>query len=138
MATILVGYLYKKYKARNSTDDQTAASSPSRSIQQAPSTEGNVAAISTPFGENLPIDSRNTKSGLKWKLTLMAALLIPIFLETLDYTGEWFCFECLDREITAIGFLVVATAQPHIAVRSLFLFFAPLMANVPAQLAVYI
>jgi hypothetical protein len=88
MATILVRYLYKKYKARNPSDDQTAASSPSRSIQQALSTEGNVAATSTPSRENLPVDSRNTKSGLKWMLTLMAALLIPIFLETLDYTGE--------------------------------------------------
>jgi hypothetical protein len=27
------------------------------------------------------------KSKLRWKLTLMVALFIPVFLETLDYTG---------------------------------------------------
>jgi hypothetical protein len=94
MATILVSYLYKKYKARKATDGQTDESAaPSQSIQQPqPLSDGdNVATTSgstQPQKEDIPVDSRNTKSGLKWKLTLMVALLIPIFLETLDYTGE--------------------------------------------------
>ncbi|TFY72948.1 hypothetical protein EVG20_g67 [Dentipellis fragilis] len=39
----------------------------------------------------------SSQSGLLWKVILMGGLIIPVFLETLDYT-------------------VVATAQPHIAI----------------------
>ena len=92
MATLLVRYIYKKYKARRAVNDQTEESSgPSTNQPQASATGGNVAEM-TPLAqrqtENIPPDTRNAKSGLKWMLTLMFALLIPIFLETLDYTGE--------------------------------------------------
>ena len=64
--------------------------------------------------------TRSTKSGLKWKLTLMVALLISTFLETLDYTGQWFWFASRERELMVTVHSVVATAQSHIAVRLLF------------------
>lgn len=36
--------------------------------------------------DNLMTDER--KQRLKWRLRLMIALALPVFLETLDYTGE--------------------------------------------------
>jgi hypothetical protein len=99
MATYLVRYVYKKYKARKAGDtqleDSTGPSQSSRQpISEAPLPTGDdVAATSTSAQgqkEDASPDARNTKSSLKWKLTLMLALLIPIFLETLDYTGESF------------------------------------------------
>jgi hypothetical protein len=95
MATLLVRYFYKKHKARKTADDQPEESArPSQSTPQSASNNNAAASTSAQNSgenqkENISLDSQNTKSGLKWKLTLMGALLIPIFLETLDYTGKF-------------------------------------------------
>lgn len=51
----------------------------------------------------------------RWLLTLSVCLAVPVLLETLDYTGKWpFPAALWIAELC----LVVATAQPHIAVCS--------------------
>ena len=43
-----------------------------------------------PTPQGTPQVSKTEDSvGLKWRILLMLALAIPVFLETLDYTGEW-------------------------------------------------
>jgi len=113
MATLLVRYLYKKYKARKAVNGQPEESTgPSQSAPQSrsdASLSGDNAATSTSVQnqekqqDNISPDSLNTKSGLKWKLTLMVALLIPIFLETLDYTGKLICVSFLRARINSLS-----------------------------------
>jgi len=87
MATLLVRYLYKKYKARKAVNGQPEESSgPSQSTPRSTSDaslSGDDAAASTSAQKeekqqvNISPDGRNTKSGLKWKLTLMAHSHFP-------------------------------------------------------------
>ncbi|KZT37965.1 MFS general substrate transporter [Sistotremastrum suecicum HHB10207 ss-3] len=74
---------------------------PSSEVLPQPSSLSRTASSATATGTgappiDTPQDAPYTGSGWPFRIRLMAALAIPIFLETLDYT-------------------VVATAQPHIA-----------------------
>lgn len=53
---------------------------------------------------------------LSWMLMIMAALAIPVFLETLDYTGNDYSHTFEVSELMFTSPSVVATAQVHIAV----------------------
>lgn len=65
-----------------------------------------------------PHTKEEQNTALKWKIRLMVALALPVFLETLDYTGSLshhffrLSFDAYDEYM----YTVVATAQPHIAV----------------------
>ncbi len=45
---------------------------------------GEAATVTDSFA---PTDGLSKKETLKWRLKLMAALVLPVYLETLDYTG---------------------------------------------------
>lgn len=47
-------------------------------------------------------DPAGPKTPLRWRILLMAALLIPVFLETLDYTGELSSVRCYDCMLTIV------------------------------------
>lgn len=122
MATILVRYLYRKYKDRNGAGAQreVTAEPAFRDEHDYQNEESNISpglGIPPRHQAATTSDTRNTKSSMRWKLTLSVALLIPIFLETLDYTGElkWFVASYM---LISSRAAVVATAQPHIAVSS--------------------
>lgn len=92
MASLLVRYLYRKYKDWKAADEQTDISlAPSqtlnRDVSGLPLSTGNATAISTTGAPN-GTEAQNTKSKWRWRLALTIALFVPIFLETLDYTGE--------------------------------------------------
>ena len=92
MCILLFRYLKRKYGDRKARKNGTAP----------PSEAAGSGRRST------------TRAELLWNVALMVALIIPVFLETLDYTGKniytW-------SELELIILLVVATAQVHIAVR---------------------
>jgi hypothetical protein len=93
MATILVGYLYKKYKNRKGGSTRLDESAgPTQSVHPQQPEHVAVASASLSSAQSRPPDRQHTKSSFKWKIILMITLLIPIFLETLDYTGGWLRF----------------------------------------------
>ena len=105
MCILLFRYLKRKYGDRKARKNGTAP----------PSEAAGSGRRST------------TRAELLWNVALMVALIIPVFLETLDYTGKNICAQS-ELELIVVGtlLLVVATAQVHIAVGyivcTLFLF----------------
>lgn len=52
-----------------------------------PPMTGAFAGSSIPQRDDSDTTEQNNSGSLKWKIMLMIGLAIPIFLETLDYTG---------------------------------------------------
>ncbi|KAM5531665.1 hypothetical protein V8D89_014654 [Ganoderma adspersum] len=85
----------KRGKAKSPQQTQAAGLSSSQT-ETLPSEDGPRTAHEASDSSSTPQPSSKPSSSVKWKLLLMAALVVPVFFETLDYT-------------------VVATAQVHIA-----------------------
>ncbi|KAH7927142.1 MFS general substrate transporter [Leucogyrophana mollusca] len=110
MALFLGKYIYKKIKARShpqveegsgpSLASNTAGSS--QGLSKTPTSQEGIETLARSSGSEPPTSQKANvplppaPSTFWFKVRLMAALFIPVFLETLDYT-------------------VVATAQTHIA-----------------------
>ncbi|PIL36094.1 MFS general substrate transporter [Ganoderma sinense ZZ0214-1] len=93
-----LAYKYIRDKGRKAKAAQQAQavrlSSPG--TETTPSEDGPQTTHDTSDSFSTPQSSSKPSSSVQWKLLLMAALVVPVFFETLDYT-------------------VVATAQVHIA-----------------------
>ena len=83
-------YIRNKRRKAKAAQEAQAAGLSSPQIQTLPSEDGPRAthghdATDSP---STPQPSSKPSSSAKWKLLLMAALVVPVFFETLDYTGE--------------------------------------------------
>jgi hypothetical protein len=77
-------WLYRQFKAKKkaSTDPQNGGDQP-----VSPKEGQNEAAAPTP-SPAAEVPANGSQQGtVRWRVMLMLALLFPIFLETLDYTG---------------------------------------------------
>lgn len=95
MAIFLARYLQKKYKAHKAAaaGEVEYPLGPTLSSAQQNDSHG-IALVSTRSTGNasarqigVPQAQVAKKTDWKWRLSLCLALFIPIFLETLDYTG---------------------------------------------------
>lgn len=77
-------YRYIKRKIQHARNPQDAAVSESDPTSQ---DEQNAAGELVTQAENGQTPPKSGKSSWKWKVILMVGLAIPVFLETLDYTG---------------------------------------------------
>ncbi|KAJ6455690.1 major facilitator superfamily domain-containing protein [Mycena sanguinolenta] len=98
MAILLYQYLKKKRKEREAAKanaDGTVGVEDTSGPTLSSAQQNDSTGVGDPSGVS-PQSPVKKKTDWKWRISLMAALFLPIFLETLDYT-------------------VVATAQPRIA-----------------------
>ena len=79
--------LYRYIKAKRARKAQAAASGDPAHSAQPVQPVGPDDEVSTPQATPQMNKSEDTMS-VKWRIMLMIALAIPVFLETLDYTGE--------------------------------------------------
>ena len=87
---MLAVYLYRQAKKKRESRRQgpVATSPPAEPAQQDVQPTTNAADDSPSPKSHVEQSSKSTKSVIVWRLMLMLALAIPIFLETLDYTGK--------------------------------------------------
>ena len=107
-------YIRDKRRAAKAAREAEAAGLPPPSQQERDADSQGTAHDESPVSGAAP--HGKISSSTKWKLMLMLALLVPVFFETLDYTGKQLAQQilCLDYNLSS---KVVATAQVHIAVR---------------------
>lgn len=100
---LFVRHLYQRYKEHKVSYQQTDVLPASQSSQPIVSDFPELhTAATTTVAENRCLENsgrQNITSNWRWRLTLMAGLFIPIFLETLDYTGEYsnYCVSTMTR-----------------------------------------
>jgi hypothetical protein len=110
MSVFLYRYLKKKYNQRR--QGATHAEDTPQLAATRLNNHGDVA--SQQLTKNLTAET--TKAQLTRTILLMVALAIPVFLETLDYTGTFYFYSAEHNSHLTHTFIVVATAQVQIAV----------------------
>lgn len=111
MSVLLYRYLKKKYDQRRQGVTQ-AENTPQLEAARLNNNSGFASQQPT---EN--VSAGTTKAQLIRTVMLMVALTIPVFLETLDYTGTHCLYSGGYNPCLTYMFPVVATAQVQIAVR---------------------
>lgn len=83
-------YIRDKRRKAKAAQEAEATGIPSPQIQTLPLEDGPRATRDhgATNATSSPPPSPKPSSSAKWKLLLMAALVVPVFFETLDYTGE--------------------------------------------------
>lgn len=109
-------YLRKKWQSRrNASGTQATADNPVQDAQRDEADHAQLTADGHATDPGVTASTGNRRTIL-FQLMLMGGLAIPVFLETLDYTGKSALTIAL---LTSLIYMstVVATAQVHIAVR---------------------
>lgn len=99
---MIITYRYIKKqvdKSKQAKAAQTGVAEPSSSTS--PDESLGTSALQTADSPFSPPQSQSNAGSrsLKWKIMLMAALAMPVFLETLDYTGLSCVISCIARHL---------------------------------------
>lgn len=81
-------YIRDKRRKAKAAQQAEAAGLSSPQTETIPSEDGPRSAHEPSDSSSTPQPSSKPSTSVKWKLLLMAALVVPVFFETLDYTGE--------------------------------------------------